>query len=108
MDYKTQSAFFLSRKVQRIHFLGNPKWFTVPEDYEQPTSHIVLMIVLVISAVVGSIATIYWTMVNCKRKKLMASPVIPEPADISSESSESSPSMPRLTSVHHRNPTMSR
>ena len=45
---------------------GTPYWFTVPDDYEQPISHIVLMIILVISAVVGTAATIYWSMSNCK------------------------------------------
>ena len=50
----------------------SPYWFTVPDDYEQPISHIVLMIILVISAVVGTAATIYWSMSNCKNSPFFA------------------------------------
>ena len=53
------------------HFFPGPRWFTVPDNYEQPMSHVVLMIVLVVSAVIGSVATIYWTVANCKRRKRM-------------------------------------
>ena len=36
---------------------SSSSFFLVPDDYEQPLSHVILMVVLVMSAVVGSVAT---------------------------------------------------